>query len=182
MSRFIQKICDLGLANSAQGDRSVLAELEFESTLRYVDFPIFEIAKNNSSHTNDHDLRYGTKMNHSRSDDIGFRDEAYSVLKWLRDRKGVRKIIEVQVADSQYHPHSEQVIEESLEGFDVEILNWKRADLSVDSISIAAPNVKKLYLYSNGSKASIGHWGGSDGVGRLEKVSSMPRLCRGISY
>jgi len=173
VSRFIQKICDLGSPDTAQEDRSVLAELEFESTLRYVDFPIFEMTKNNGSHMNDHDLRYGTKANHSRSDDIGFRDEAHSVLKWLRDRKGVRKIIEVRVADSQYHPHSEQVIEESLERFDVEILNWKRADLSVDSISIAAPNVKKLYLYSNGSKASIGHWAGSDGVGRLEKLEEI---------
>jgi hypothetical protein len=134
------------------------------------------MAKNNFSRTSDNDSRYGTKTNHSQSDDIGFRDEAHSVLKWLKDRKGVRKIIEVQIADSQYHPHSEQVIEESLEGFDVEILNWKRADLSVDSISLAAPNVKKLYLYSNGSKASIGHWASSDGVGRLEKVSNMLRL------
>jgi len=155
LHRFIKKISDdTKYPDVISETRSVIAELEFESTLRYVDIPI--------SDTN--------KGDYTPTKGLGGRDEALLILNWLGEKKGVKNIIEIRIADSHYRPHNEEIIALAVRRFDVQILNWKRTDLSIDAILEGAPNVKELHLYSSGSWAALGHWVGADGVGRLKKV------------
>ncbi len=106
-----------------------------------------------------------------------FRAEARDILKWLKRSRGVNGIYQLSIRDSPYLPHSEDRISESLEGFDIESLDWKRADLSIDLIADHCPNLKILHLYA-GSWASLSYWISKDGlyfedgkgVGRFPKV------------
>lgn len=135
-------------------DYSPFECLEFEKTLQSVEFPSLE-------------------ERHAEAEIFGrtiARNEVARVLGWLRKEKSVEKIITLNVRDSIYHPHSEEIIEQALSHFDIERLNWRRLDLSVDSISCAAPNVRELHLYSSGSQAALRHWIGNDGVRKLKKV------------
>jgi hypothetical protein len=127
----------------------------FESILRSVDFP---------------DLGKEPLPPSEHRTVSAMRNEVQQVLNWLRTRKDVQKIMGLSVKDSFYDPHSEETIEQAIAGLDIEILNWKRLDLSIDTIFDSAKNVRELYLYCSGSKTAIRHWIGDTGVRRLEKV------------
>jgi hypothetical protein len=60
-----------------------------------------------------------------------------------------------------------------LRDFNVEILDWQRADLSIDTINTVAPNVRILHLYSSGNWASLDHWTGTNGVCTLLKLERL---------
>jgi hypothetical protein len=132
--------------------------LSFEEVLQSVEFPNLD--------------------NHHNEDDpfapMVAGNEVQRMLDWLREKKKVRKIIRLNVRDSLHHPHSEEVIETAIAPFDIESLDWKRLDLSIDSIFLAAPNVRELRLYSSGSQAALRHWIGSEGVRKLKEVSLVP--------
>ena len=137
------------------GIHDLIADLEFESTLRLVDIPALS------------DTTETKELTHN---ELGIPDYARDIFRWLR-KKGVRDIVEVRVADSYSKPHSEELIIDALKEFDVEILDWRRTDLSVDAILEAAANVKTLYLYSSGNWSALGHWISPDGVQKLPKVT-----------
>lgn len=82
----------------------------------------------------------------------------------------VRRILSLQVIDSFHSPHTEETIESAVKPYNVQTLDWRRLDLSVDSALEAAENVETLSLYGSGNWAVLSHWTGSDGVGRLPKV------------
>ncbi len=130
-------------------------QFSFENILRSVDFP--DLGKE----------PYSPPEHRTVS---AMRNEVQQVLNWLRTKKQVQKIIGLSVKDSFYDPHSEETIEQALAGLDVEVLNWKRLDLSINSIYDSARNVRELYLCCGGSKTSIMHWIGDSGMQRLEKV------------
>ncbi|KAF5129904.1 hypothetical protein E5D57_006237 [Metarhizium anisopliae] len=85
---------------------------------------------------------------------ITIRSEVEEILDWLRNKNGVTGIHELRVSDSLYIPHSEEVIEKCLTGFDIEVLDWKRVDLSIEPLfsgsRLVCPNLKKLTLYASG--------------------------------
>jgi hypothetical protein len=124
---------------------------EFYSTLRYVAFPDLDAMRRSSSSS-------GIAALAGREVEI--------ILEWLHSTKKVNKIIELRIYDSWEKPHSEDSIERSLICFDVEILDWRRADLSVRTIRAAAPNVRVLYLYGSGGWAVLSDWTSS----RLESL------------
>lgn len=126
-------------------------DVDFEPTLKYVELPSFD------------------GIEASR------REEAKVVLDWLRKSRNVEKIFHLSVTDSLHEPHSEETIEDSVKHFDVEILDWRRIDISIHTILEAAPNVKRLRLYSSGNWAALDHWIGLDGVCTLQKVCVVPR-------
>lgn len=102
------------------------------------------------------------------------RDEIRTVLDWLYKEKQVEEILELNVRDSLMQPHSEQAIEEVISKFNVRKLNWRRMDLSINSIIDAAPNVEVLHLYSSGNWAALGHWTNSEeGLGRLKELDEI---------
>jgi hypothetical protein len=121
-------------------------DVEFEPTLKYVELPAFD------------------GIEASR------REEAKVILDWLRKSRNVEKIFHLSVTDSLHEPHSEETIEEAVKHFDIEILDWRRIDLSIRTIRDAAPNVRRLHLYSSGNWAALDHWIGPDGVCTLPKV------------
>jgi len=131
--------------------------VKFQSILKYVAFP---------------DLDQVRQRTVDRTGELAGKEVKY-VLEWLRNIKGVQKILELRVRDSWQHPHSEEVIEEAIKGFSVEVLDWKRADLSVKAIQEAAVDVEDLHLYCSGNWTALCHWMGEEGVVSLPKVSSL---------
>jgi hypothetical protein len=121
-------------------------DVEFEPTLKYVDLPAFD----------------GIEANK--------REEAKIILEWLRKSRIVKRIFHLSVADSLHEPHSEETIEDAIKPFDIKILDWRRIDLSIRTIRDAAPNIRRLRLYSSGNWAPLDHWIGADGVCTLQKV------------
>lgn len=98
-----------------------------------------------------------------------FTDQLY-FLRWLRQKKGVKKIIKLTV-DDRREPHRDEDIEEAVGGwddrqgknepsrsFDVEILDWRKLDLCPVTISRAAPNVRELHLQWSGSNSVLFGW------------------------
>ena len=75
--------------------------------------------------------------------------------------------------DNKDPSHSDQIIEESLKGFDVEVLDWFKFDLCSETILEAAPDVKEVHLYSSGNNAVLQAWSGCDGLKKLTKVVSL---------
>jgi hypothetical protein len=92
------------------------------------------------------------------------------LFKWLREKKGVQKILEVHVEDDGKVSHSDELIVEALKDFDVEIWDWKKRDICSETIYEAAPNVRKLNLYSSGNNAVLRSWCAVDGLAKLKKV------------
>ncbi len=97
------------------------------------------------------------------------RYEVRDILYWLQ-KQNVERILALQVLDSFHSPHTEETIELAVKPFDVKNLDWRRMDISVDTVLEAAANVEILSLYSSGNLATLSHWSGSDGIGRLAQV------------
>ena len=54
----------------------------------------------------------------------------------------------------------------------VKRLNWRKLNLGVSTIQMAAPGVEDLTLYSSGDADSLLQLSGRDGLCKLEKVTS----------
>ena len=130
-----------------------LIDIAFESTLKYV---IIDIPDTNV----DLNSFFKAPM---------IRDEVGRIFQWLSLDKNVRKIIELTVADSGLKPQREDQIVDAIKKFDVEILDWKTGDLSIDCILDAAPNVEQLHLYTS-TWNSLCQWTSSEGAIILPKV------------
>jgi len=148
-------------ANSKPGALSL--DVDFESHLRYVNIPV-------------PDLPQQDKV----SGMITVRSEVKEILDWLRDKKGVKGIYELHVRDSLYVPHSEEVIGKCLVGFDIEILDWKRVDMSIEPLLLqsepgkcSCPNLKELTLYASGW-ASLQYWASKQ---VQETLRQFPNVC-----
>lgn len=118
-------------------------EIDFESTLSYVQLP--ELA-------NIFDQLPAIE-----------RLEAFQVLKWLKE-SGVNTIIDLHVPDALYGGHSEEIVENCLALFDqIELLDWKRLDLSLETMK-AARGVHTIWLYSSGNWGALAQWTGVEGL------------------
>jgi hypothetical protein len=159
LHRLLQSIRDeisMNADNSFNGSpkRSLLADLEFEKTLRRVRIPaISEMAG----------------ISKTKHIDSHIPDHAREIFQWLQS-KGVRQVVEVHITDSFHKPHAEETIIETLKGFNVQELDWKRTDLSVDTILQTSQDVKTLHLYSSGNWSALAHWLSIDGIPKLPLV------------
>lgn len=136
--------------------------MDFEHTLIYVDIPVSDLPV--SRGTNPTSLT---------------RFEVWEILSWLKNDKKVRGIYELSVRDSCYLSHTEHVIRLCLKGFDVEVLDWRRLDLSLsvlhehkDKATLVCPNLKTLRLYA-GSWPAIAYWTSEES---LSFLNGFPRL------
>lgn len=134
---------------------AVELKVEFESTLRYVDIPIPDLPE----------AQAGGMKNTDRS-------EARVILEWLRTKKEVTGIYELRVRDSLFFPHSEEAIAQCLNGFDVEILDWMRVDMSVKPLLNTCRNLKKLMLYA-GNWATLSYWTSKEAIDALSEFSAV---------
>lgn len=123
--------------------------LEFDKVLQYVAFPRIQIDLG----SNQPDVRFQ-----------GSRHLLY-FFQWLQ-KMGVERIVKVEVDDmpSQTPVHSDEVIEEALKPFGVEILDWRRLDLCPLMISRIGGNLRQITLQWSGSNAVLRSWSETEGL------------------
>jgi hypothetical protein len=68
-------------------------------------------------------------------------------------------------------PHSDSAIEDCLRSFEVEILDWRKVDLCLETILTACRNVRQLYLRWSGNRAVLRAWSEPEGLPRLENLA-----------
>lgn len=105
------------------------------------------------------------------------RDHMNSVLgffEWLRDIKGVKRIVKLVVSDDQDLPCSDEVIEQCLHGFDIRYLDWNRDDICSMSLKAEAPFLREVWLSWSGRNSSLLGWSNPDcGLRKLGLVCSL---------
>jgi hypothetical protein len=106
--------------------------------------------------------------------------EAPPLFNYLRLKHKVAEIFEIIVPDCPIHPHSNDAIRTSLNGFRVRHLDWRKKDLSLETVNRAAPNLESLCLYSSGNADVLGHWASVNGLGRFKEVSQNRHVFCGI--
>lgn len=131
--------------NGAAEKYEAKLEVYFETTLRLVDIPVPDLSTTVK--------RSGRMMN---------RTEVADILTWLKESKGVAGIHELRVRDSVFLPHTEDTIRRCIAGFDIEVLDWKRINMSLqpligDDGAVLCPNLRRLTAYTNGW-ASLQYW------------------------
>lgn len=85
----------------------------------------------------------------------------------------MKRILSVTVDDDPANPHSDEVIEKSVEGFDIETWDWMKFDMCSDTIHAAAKNVRDLTLYWSGRRAVLKSWAAPDGLAKLASLFSL---------
>lgn len=153
--------------------------LKFDRVLQYVTFPRVEVrlTGRRADIERDAELQSGVRPVGA----LGRRDMTY-FFDWLY-KKGVRHIIRVSVedsGDSGQKVHSDKAIQESLERFTVEHLDWKKTDLDPETIlhvgskaetqssddvqPLPGRQLKHLSLRWSGSNAVLRAWGEPEGL------------------
>ena len=87
--------------------------------------------------------------------------------------KGVKHIMEAVVPDCMVHPHANRHIINALRPFNIRRLKWRKVDLGVKTIAMAAPEVEVLALYSSGDRDVVSQWVDIDGLCQLPKVAAL---------
>jgi hypothetical protein len=108
------------------------------------------------------------------------RSDALFIFDWLR-RKGVVRIIRVEVKDLTTPIHSEDSIERALKGFHVEFLDWRRADICPVIIRNVGDAVEELALYWGGNNVVLRGWSEPEGLPRLSKLKKILLEILGVS-
>ncbi|KAK6360673.1 hypothetical protein TWF730_006807 [Orbilia blumenaviensis] len=99
-----------------------------------------------------------------------------TIFQWLRSQ-GVKKIIQVIVVDNGDISHSDEAIEKSLSGFEVEIWNWKKVDLWAGVIEKSAgKSITEVSLYCSGNNAILAGWASTDGFADPEKFPNLRKI------
>ncbi len=129
--------------------------ISFYETLIRVTLPDLSCSGNRSCDATTHGLRKSSEAN-----------VIFSHLK----SKGVKHIIEAVVPDCMVHPHANRHIVNALRSFNITRLKWRKLDLGVKTIAMAAPDVEVLTLYSSGDRDALSQWVDIDGLCQLPKV------------
>jgi len=152
-----------------------LGYLQFEDILQYVALPSIQLEKKPVSSKDKKTAK--PPDGEGRSDMVFF-------FNFLR-RKKVNRVIRVIVDDTIKPAHSDEAIEKALKGLKVEIWNWRKYDLCIETIVAAAPDATEVSLYWSGNNAVLRGWsepGGLKQLGKLEKVHlHVERVCPSAS-
>lgn len=136
--------------------------LRFESTLQYVALPNLLSLPETAS--ND-------RITHEGKENEPPTPTHYKkIFDWLRKTRQVQEILRVIVEDDLEHPHDDQTIEEAIQGLGVEVWDWRKYDISSETIYTAAPDVKEIYLYTTGNNTVLWGWSDEDGLRKLKNV------------
>ncbi|KAI0119517.1 hypothetical protein F4814DRAFT_458739 [Daldinia grandis] len=162
--------------------------LKFDSVLQYVTLPHVEVRQ--KGRLADQDAKAQSKIRQPGA--LGCEDMKY-FFDWLYN-KGVRHIIRLTVEDAGNlgeKVHSDQAIQESLEGFVVEHLDWQKVDLDPETILHVSSKVnptalahesskdtelalcsqlKQLHLRWSGSNAVLRAWSEPEGLPMLPQL------------
>jgi hypothetical protein len=80
------------------------------------------------------------------------------------------------VIDDGDPSHADASIEEALEGFGIEIWDWKRLDLSTEVICKSTKVVQEISLYSSGNNAVLMGWASPQGLPNKTKFPDVSSL------
>lgn len=166
------------------------SRIQFDQVLQYVIFPRVEVKLTGRLA----DIKKKNKK--TQSGTLGRRDMV-QFFEWLY-KKGVRHIIRVSVDDfgkSDDKVHSDQAIQESLERFVIEHLDWQKTDLdpetilhvsskAIGKVPTAGDNSKdvellpdrrlrELSLRWSGSNAALRAWSESEGLSMLPQLQTI---------
>jgi hypothetical protein len=141
--------------------------IRFYDVLEYVTFSPVDLqrpaVKENS--------RFASRLADAQQDKLGRgRAEMLFFFRWLREKKQVRQILKVTVADHKELPHSDEAIEEALRGFDVEVLDWGKVDLSPSVIFASCPNLREIHLHWGGNNTVLRAWSETEGLPLLKQL------------
>ncbi|KAL6831797.1 hypothetical protein V8C40DRAFT_159755 [Trichoderma camerunense] len=142
--------------------------LRFESILKYVALP--KLALEDHSADTDEQNRESSQLS-GRQDSNDLR----AVFQWLRNNN-VKRIIKVSVIDYGSPCHSDAAIEKALEGFNVEIWDWKKVDLCTNVIANSTTESRHISLYSSCNSAVLMGWASSDGLGNRQKFKNLEHV------
>jgi len=159
LTSYSEREIDLDLVELGNiGDRikeedveAMIGNLALEQVLRFVRIPQFQNSK----------------------DDEGERDFGF-IFDRLR-AKGVTRIIRLEVDEQIDWAHSDTAIIRTIQGFQIDELDWRKTDLSSNVLFKGVPNVQTLCLYSSGNYAVLGSWSAAEGLVQLRKVSVLSR-------
>ncbi|PYI33496.1 hypothetical protein BP00DRAFT_117362 [Aspergillus indologenus CBS 114.80] len=143
-----------------------LEYLCFEDTLQYVALPHLELTKKVQSV----DSRFA-RVRSLLPDGEGRRDMVF-MFDFLR-KKGVSRILRVIVDDTTSPAHSDEAIEQALGGFRVEVWDWRKIDISIDTIISVALDVREVYLYWSGNNAVLRGWSDHGGLAQLKSLRTV---------
>lgn len=166
--------------------------LKFDSVLQYVTFPKVQVfAKGRHADRE----REAEEQSGIRQIGVFGRKDMKYFFDWLYN-KGVRHIIALSVEDSSdpgEKVHSDQVIQESLERFTIERLDWRKTDLDPETILHIGSKASRAGYSTTGNEKNSQpipqqlrqlslKWSGSNSVLRAwsepEGLSLLPRLQR----
>lgn len=161
-------MCDyLSLDLDEEHIRAGLAHLEFEDVLQYVAFPNMKFQKN---------VTTSKTKKIAKTDNGCGRNDMVFLFDFLR-HKGVTRIIRVIVDDREEPSHSDEAIERALGTFGVEIWDWQKFDLCIDTIVPAAPDCTEVHLYWKRNNAILNAWSDPDdrggGLKRLKRLKTV---------
>ncbi|KAK2041785.1 hypothetical protein LZ31DRAFT_501822 [Colletotrichum somersetense] len=132
--------------------------LQFDSVLQYVAFPRIQLEKKKDE--------VSDTRQKSRTDLTFF-------FNWLKEKKKVKRILTVIVDDLEPPFHSDEAIEEALESFDVEILDWRRPDLDPVTLERVGKCLRKVYLQWSGRNTVLRAWSEPDGLAKILTLKSI---------
>ena len=140
------------------------AFLKFASTLQYVALPnllpnaapLAKAGEDKAEGTG------GSKPDHYKE-----------IFGWLRQNGNVKEVLRIIVEDDLQHPHDDEIIEETVKNLGVEMWDWRKYDISSETIRVAAPEVRELHLYTTGNDAVLWGWSDQDGLRNLKNVGQL---------
>ncbi|PYI14016.1 subtilisin-like protein, partial [Aspergillus violaceofuscus CBS 115571] len=138
----------------------------FDNMLQYVALPQLELTKKQQASNS----RFARRKN-ILPDGDGRRDMIF-IFDFLR-KKGVSRILRVIVDDILYPAHSDEAIEQAIGGFGVEVWDWRKFDISMDTIMDVASDVRELHLYSSGNNAVLRGWSDHGGLAQLKNLQTV---------
>ncbi|KAF7898370.1 hypothetical protein EAF00_004816 [Botryotinia globosa] len=136
--------------------------VKLDTVLQYVAFPNVRV---HPAPDYPYSLDRSTEGGNGRCDMMFF-------FQWLKD-KGVKRILKVIVDDSNTPAHSDEAINKALQGFDVEILDWRKVDLCSETILISGRKLREVHLQWSGNNAVLRGWSEPVGLRRLEDLSKV---------
>ncbi|KAF3022969.1 hypothetical protein E8E14_008762 [Neopestalotiopsis sp. 37M] len=134
--------------------------VKFDPVLQYVAFPSSFVLIESEDEERSSGMRLG-------------RRDMVEVFKWLRETKGVKRIIKVIVNDFDSPSHTDSAIMKCLVGLQVEDLQWLKVDMDPTTILNISRSIRDIRLRWSGSNTTLRAWSDPYGLRKLEHLRTV---------